>query len=257
MRLGALIALEPHRQRRLEQALRTGRLTHPFSSALLDDVVGAADAEAIRSELAILHGRGITGPAVAAVVEVAREQARTVDRPLLVWTGPTVPGLFARDTREVFVELLRQAYDRIWLSTYAMYNGQQMLKPLAERMDDEPGLEVTLLLNIGRPYGNTTTAEDLVAKFSHDLWTQQWPGTRRPSVFYDPRSVLPQSQGVLHTKALVVDERAAFVGSANLTEAAFERNFEAGILSRDPALAGSLARHFRALVDHGKVLPLP
>jgi hypothetical protein len=58
-------------------------------------------------------------------------------------------------------------------------------------------------------------------------------------------------------KALLVDECIAFVGSANLTEAAFDRNFEAGVLSRDRALAGPLARHFRTLVEHGKVAPLP
>jgi hypothetical protein len=127
---------------------------------------------------------------------------------------------------------------------------------IAARMDATPELEVTLLLNIGRKPNNTTTAADLVTAFTNNLWTKEWPGRRRPDVYYDPRSLhLTQPEGVLHAKALVIDELACFIGSANLTQAAFDRNFEAGVLSRDPALAASWARHFRTLVEHGKVEP--
>jgi phosphatidylserine/phosphatidylglycerophosphate/cardiolipin synthase-like enzyme len=62
---------------------------------------------------------------------------------------------------------------------------------------------------------------------------------------------------VLHAKAIVADEQAALVTSANLTEAAFDRNIEVGILTRDQLVAASLARHFRVLVDHRRLLPLP
>jgi hypothetical protein len=260
MILTALLELPAPAQRRIVRALQTGRLEPPFEIALLRTVVGDAerDLEVIRAELLDLTARGMDGPSAAAVLEIVREQARNADRPLLVWTGPTVPGLVARDTREVFEELLGEAQRRIWLSTFALHNAPRMFKPLADRMDAVPDMHVSLLLNIGRPFGSKTTAADLVAKFAHDLWTRHWPGDRRPDVFYDPRSIeLAQPEGVLHAKALVVDERVAFVGSANLTEAAFDRNFEAGVLSRDRALAGSLARHFRTLVEHGKVVPLP
>jgi hypothetical protein len=260
MNLTELLELPPPAQRRLVRALQTRRLEHPFEIAPLRTALGDVelDLEAIRAELLNLHGRGMDGHGVAAVLDVVREQSRNADRPLLVWTGPTVAGLVARDTREVFEELLGEAERQIWLSTFALYNGPRIFEPLAERMDSLPGLHVSLLLNIERPFRSKSTAAELVAKFAHDLWTQHWPGDRRPDVFYDPRSVEPpQPEGVLHAKALVVDERVAFVGSANLTEAAFDRNFEAGVLSRDRALAGSLARHFRTLVEHGKVVPLP
>ena len=62
---------------------------------------------------------------------------------------------------------------------------------------------------------------------------------------------------VLHAKAIVADDRAAFVTSANLTEAAFDRNIEVGVLTRDAALAAALARHFQALIDQGLLVPLP
>ena len=56
---------------------------------------------------------------------------------------------------------------------------------------------------------------------------------------------------MLHAKAIVADDRAAFVTSANLTEAAFDRNIEVGVLTRDAALAAALARHFQVLIDQG------
>ena len=44
---------------------------------------------------------------------------------------------------------------------------------------------------------------------------------------------------MLHAKAVVVDDRAAFVTSANLTEAALDRNIEVGVLSRERTLAAA------------------
>ena len=48
-----------------------------------------------------------------------------------------------------------------------------------------------------------------------------------------------------------------FVTSANLTEAAFDRNIEQGPLISDRTLAETMATHFRALIDQGLVRLLP
>jgi len=45
--------------------------------------------------------------------------------------------------------------------------------------------------------------------------------------------------------------------SANLTEAAWDRNIEMGLLVRDRALALSVTTHFTALIDKGLLSPLP
>ena len=50
---------------------------------------------------------------------------------------------------------------------------------------------------------------------------------------------------------------AVFVTSANLTEAALERNIKVGLLVRDRALAASLSSHFRGLIDRRLLYPLP
>jgi phosphatidylserine/phosphatidylglycerophosphate/cardiolipin synthase-like enzyme len=46
------------------------------------------------------------------------------------------------------------------------------------------------------------------------------------------------------------------VTSANLTEAALERNIELGLLVRDRALAASVSSHFRVLIDQGLLRPI-
>ncbi len=63
--------------------------------------------------------------------------------------------------------------------------------------------------------------------------------------------------GVLHAKAVVADDEAVFVTSANLTEAALDRNIEVGLLVRDRALAAAVSSHFRVLIDRGLLRPLP
>jgi phosphatidylserine/phosphatidylglycerophosphate/cardiolipin synthase-like enzyme len=97
-----------------------------------------------------------------------------------------------------------------------------------------------------------------VRRFAERLWKSEWPGQSRPHVFCDPRALDPDTLGgVLHAKAVVADDEAVFITSANLTEAAFDRNIELGLLVRDLALAASLAAHFRGLIDRGMLCPLP
>ena len=95
-------------------------------------------------------------------------------------------------------------------------------------------------------------------RFADRFWTTDWPGETRPRVYYDPRSLdLDGPAGVLHAKAVVADGEAVFMTSANLTDAAFDRNIELGVLIRDRALAASVTSHFQGLIDREVLRPLP
>jgi phosphatidylserine/phosphatidylglycerophosphate/cardiolipin synthase-like enzyme len=158
----------------------------------------------------------------------------------------------------VYEELLGSAERSVWASTYAFFDGPRAFDVLARRMDEKPTLWVILLLNIQRRRGDTTAIDHLVRRFADRFWTTDWPGAKRPTVFYDPRALEPDGpSGVLHAKAIVADDEAVFLTSANLTEAALDRNIELGLLVRDGALALNVTRHFRALIDRGLLLPLP
>ncbi len=129
-----------------------------------------------------------------------------------------MPGLHARDTRRVYEELLGSAERSVWASTYAFFDGPRAFEVLARRMDARSELRVTLLLNIQRKRGDATAAEQLVRRFADRFWGTDWPGSSRPRVYYDPRALESEGPaGILHAKALVVDDEAVFVTSANLT----------------------------------------
>jgi phosphatidylserine/phosphatidylglycerophosphate/cardiolipin synthase-like enzyme len=158
----------------------------------------------------------------------------------------------------VYEELLGSAERSVWASTYAFFDGPSAFEVLAKRMDAKPGLQVTLLLNVQRKRGDTTVTDQLVRRFADRFWKHEWPGSARPMVFYDPRSLEPVGPGgVLHAKAVVVDDESVFITSANLTEAALDSNIELGLLVRDRALAASVSTHFRALIDQRLLLVMP
>jgi phosphatidylserine/phosphatidylglycerophosphate/cardiolipin synthase-like enzyme len=92
-----------------------------------------------------------------------------------------------------------------------------------------------------------------------DSLRRDWPGTRRPEVYYDPRSLAPvgDHRATWHAKCVLVDEEVAFVTSANFTEWAQERNVEAGVLVRDRDFTGQLRSQFDGLVQGRQVVRLP
>ena len=254
-----LVDLPAHLRKRLVSALESRLLVAPYSVGSIRSVLGISEGGNVVAEALLeLEKFGISGPAAAGWIRTVGEAITCAPRPDLVWSGPEVPGLHARDTRRVFEELLGSAERTVWASTYAFFDGPKAFEVLARRMDANPDLRVTLLLNIQRKRGDTTAAEHLVRKFADQFWGKDWPGNARPRVYYDPRALEPEGPGgVLHAKALVVDDEAVFITSANLTEAALDRNIELGLLLRDRALALTVSSHFRGLIDRGLLKPLP
>ncbi|MCY4423509.1 MAG: DISARM system phospholipase D-like protein DrmC [Acidimicrobiaceae bacterium] len=252
-------ALPAHLRKRLADAYETGMLPDAPSTMALRSVLGMQDGtDELVADLTELAQIGIAGRAVSAWVRSLDRAAGGVPDLDLVWSGPEVPGLHARDTRRVYEELVRTATQSVWMSTYVYFDGPRAFADLAQRMDEIPGLRAVLMLNIQRARGDTTAPDQLVRRFADRFWGTDWPGTSRPAVFYDPRSLEPDGPaGVLHAKAVVVDDEAVFITSANLTAAALDRNIELGLLTRDPALAASVTTHFQGLIDTDLLKPLP
>lgn len=257
--IDALLDLSEHVRKRLATALESGMLAPPYSAVSLRSVLGVREGgESIVGALLELDQLGISGPAAARWIKTADAAASRIPRPDFVWSGPEVPGLHARDTRRVYEELLGAVEKSVWVSTFAFFDGPKAFDVLARRMDERPGLQVALLLNIQRKRGDSTAPEQLVRRFADHFWKTDWPGKAKPRVYYDPRSIeLDGPAGVLHAKAVVADDAAVFITSANLTEAALDRNIEMGLLVRDRALAATVVAHFRGLIDRGLLHPLP
>ncbi|HXG60169.1 MAG TPA: DISARM system phospholipase D-like protein DrmC [Planctomycetota bacterium] len=254
-----LFELPSHLRDRLADALEAGLVDLSSSPVSVGSALGdVSGVEGVAGALREFQCLGVSPSAAAALIRAAGKTAARVRRPDLVWSGPEVPGLHARQTRRVYEELLGSAERSLWISTFVFFDGPRAFEVLARRMEAKPGLQVTLLMNIQRRKGELGPPGDLVRRFADRFWTSDWPGARRPRVFYDPRALDAEGPGgVLHAKAVLADEETVFVTSANLTEAALERNIELGLLVRDRALAITLGTHFQTLIERSVLLPLP
>lgn len=240
--------------RELIKALKSGWLTTPITSLSVQKYTNTTPHE-VAQELQRLINKGTPPTQLAFFLELLlneRERTHLIDDFIdLVWTGPEAPGTTNLDTGVVVRDLFRKATNAVIISGYAIYQGKQVFKALAEQMESHPNLEVKMFLDVQRRRGDTTKASEIVREFAHTFKTKHWPGNTYPAVYYDPRSleIAPPKRSSLHAKCVIIDNQTAFLSSANFTEAAQNRNIEAGVLIRSAHFAQKLAHHFLALVE--------
>ena len=256
----ALVNLGENDLRELAAALRTGRLTPPFTALAIQRLVTQHAVLDTATSLQDLHNQGLNGSQISTALELLLQDRRKRSDPGdlidLVVTGPEGGAVAVRDTRVVVRELFANASESVLVAGYAVYKGQQVFQSLADRMMVLPELKVRLFLDITRRYGDTTIAADLVQRFLSRFKQSEWPVDRpMPEVYYFPLSQehSPESRAVLHAKCIVIDRQQVFVGSANFTEAAHNRNIEVGLLIKTSSIAHQLASHFEALVADGEL----
>lgn len=249
--------------RTLADALRMGRMSAPFSAVGIQRYCPNGDATAIAETLQKLSDTGATSGSIAmmlAILADGKTPSHASDDVVdLVWTGPEAPEAPSRDTGVVLRELFTAAREHVLVAGYAVYQGKEVFRALAERMDACPELKVEMFLDIQRGHGDTTIAENLVRRFVDRFKTKEWPGQRMPDIYYDPRALEMDrtKKAALHAKCVVVDRSVAFVSSANFTEAAQNRNIEVGALIKSPSYAARLVHHFQALAAAGLLYRVP
>jgi phosphatidylserine/phosphatidylglycerophosphate/cardiolipin synthase-like enzyme len=248
----------------LAKALRTERLGPPFSTFALRRALGTPAVEAVAAELERLSAAGAPPAALAESLELLAEErtesSGAADHTELVWTGPTTDSASTRDTAVVLRELFASAATSVLVAGFAVYQGKDVFRALAERLDGQSQLAVRMFLNVGRDsQHDQRSPAEVLARFSDDFRGRQWPGKRLPEVLYDPRSLetAGAQRASLHAKCVVVDALEVFVTSANFTEAAQARNIEVGIRLRDAAVARSLVGRFEGLAASGQLLRVP
>lgn len=229
------------------------------SEAQLARVLGPDEVGPAKAMLRSLGARGVTADQAALVVQWLAEERRRADdaRAQLVWSNYDLRG--ARDTAVVAQELFRDAKTSVVVSTFNMGHrrqegappGHPLLAPLAARMSAVPELSVRVFTHI-KPWGDGAGV-DHVARWAGWFRRALWPWAPLPEVYFDPRAMAGEDGACLHAKCIAVDDARALVTSANLTEAAHDRNIEAGVLLHDPALSRDLRLHFEALIARGLV----
>lgn len=256
----SLLQLEAHLIRQLVSGLKSGYIAAPYSKKMIESQVhDPSQATGILDDLNELAELGIKDRATAHWIESVNSHRDQQNIPELVWTGPEMDGVRSRDTNIVFRETFSSASESLWATTYGYYDGQRAFEELAARMDAAPGLYVNLLLNVHRKFNDQRSSDLIVEEFADRFWNNDWPGSRKPRVFYYPPALDPDrsQRAVLHAKTFVIDEKVVYITSANLTEAARERNIEVGVRLQDRHMALQLIRHYRAMISQKLLELLP
>jgi phosphatidylserine/phosphatidylglycerophosphate/cardiolipin synthase-like enzyme len=246
----------------LAGAIDSEQIVPPYSPASLLRYVRNSDVIPVAAELAELNLHGMQSRHVALMLrllgEERRERSRAEDLIELVWSGPKVMGSATRDTAVVIRDMFASAKRSVLVARFALYQGRELFKTLATRMEEIPELRVRIFLNVSRPGHIESSERQILRHFVETFRTDHWPSQRLPELLYDPRSLLadPTERASLHAKCVVVDEERAFVTSANFTEAAQERNIEAGVLLSIPGIAKALCSQFENLVSRVILKPL-
>ena len=187
---------------------------------------------------------------LAAMLEVALAANRLAPTTELVWTGPTTATVPLRRTEQVLFDLIRHAEARLTLTSFGVFHIPRLIDELESAI--EKGVSVRLVLGDREMHSDQEIERQrlhlgsLVTKRALIL---QWPVARRP------RDEQGRS-GLMHVKAAVADSSVAFLTSANLTEAALERNMELGLLIRGGRVPGSIDILMNSLIETGELSPL-
>ena len=248
---------------RLADLLEAGLIAAPPESLALRDHFSADDCETLAR---LLHDQPFrdlaarqTGLVLRAFAAGYRTGEATSPSVNVVVSGPDAAAA-GRDTGVVIRQMFARARRRVLAAGFAIYQGKSIFEVLAHKLDEDDRLEATLCVDVRRPNGDTSLESQIVARFAQNFVTNEWPGYRRPEVYYDPRSLdrSDHTTSAMHAKCVVIDGEEALVTSANFTEAAQVRNIELGLQVASSVVARRIEEHFEALIrnNHLKRLPL-
>jgi len=248
----------------MSEALRAGRLKSPYTAFALAEWAPQATREPLAAEFFSLENLGFTPTTFAvtlgALAEDAVARQRALDQIQLVWTSPDEEGPHVRDTSVIVRQLLSEARNSLWISTYSIFNGEDVFLPIYDAWSNYPALEVVIILNVPSDEKNGAFGDVAAEKHAKTFWKYHWPWPKKPAVFYDPRASMKDRDipACQHAKCILVDGETAFITSANFTESAHEHNIELGVVFRaNPALTKSIRQKFESLIHNGFLRRLP
>lgn len=239
------------------KALASGQLTATSTSARYSAI--ALGNRIIEARLRDLQGLWRRVPEMSgstlsmliwAAVEATRKEQERAAQTEVIWTGPRAETSYLRATRQVVLDLLRNAKDEVlvvgyWIAADAEPNGvvRQIISQVAQAA--RRGALVKVVLDrTARPRGGT----------NRDLFLFVWPADIDPPALFTWKAPESDVHPKLHAKVIVADRRDALVTSANLTMHAMDLNMEMGVRVAG-APARSIADHFDRLIAMGTLEP--
>ncbi|MGW3170985.1 DISARM system phospholipase D-like protein DrmC [Streptomyces sp. NPDC001153] len=239
----AVAALGLSRSKDLAGLLAQGRSRERILTELATPGVGEAVAR-----LCDAMGSESVPPAEAAAYVrgyvAARRQARDTVRVRTVWSGPSTPTVPIRATAQVLVEVINGARHELLAMTYAARPYPALTRALTEAADR--GVRTHVVVETLAGAGGLLSGKEPADAFASVPGLRLWSWARDPA---------QQGRRRQHAKLAVADRRTLFLGSANLTESAAQRNIEAGVLVTGGEAPRRVAEHIVELQRLGILRP--
>ena len=161
----------------LAQMLESGLLTPPFTALGLRGIVAQNQTAPTADLLNQLARRtkseqdvGLLLRSFIAGKGYAQTPSEIID---VVVSGPDVSST-ARDTGVVMRQMFGSARNRVLAVGFAVHQGKDIFRTLAERLDACDGLEATLCVDVRRDRTNTSHQDQIVASFARNLVENEW-----------------------------------------------------------------------------------
>ena len=185
---------------------------------------------------------------VALAASLAAGDGRQQESPAeIVWTGPETSQLGIRRNDQVLYDLIQGATREILLVTFSAAKIDLLRGALMGSL--ARGVPLRLILEFEESSAGQLT-KDAAKAFGPELLS-------KAEVFHWPLDKRECNQagkpGKLHAKCALIDD-SLLISSANLTDDAFNRNMEVGVLLNSPSHAKLLRDHFAELVARGVIV---
>ena len=177
----------------------------------------------------------------------AYHRAKYEEQTELVWTGPTTPLLSTRRTEQALLEVINSSKESLFIVSFVAYSIESISKALNAAI--YRGVKVSILMEPSEAEGGYLKGDCFesmkasVPEAKLYVWSDK------------NKEELGGGYRVVHIKCSVADGNVAFITSANLTDAALERNMELGLLIRGQAIPKILENHLNALVVTNILVP--
>lgn len=178
---------------------------------------------------------------IAAALREKHIHEQTVE---ITWTGPSVNTFPIRRIDQVLYDLILEARRHILLITFAAARIERLKAALRDA--SKRGVRICLVLEFddeSEGQLSRSAIEAFAGSIEDTAEIYCWPLDKRERNIYG-------RPGKLHAKCAVIDE-ATLISSANLTDDAFNRNMELGVLIRGGDIPARIKRHIEELIQAG------
>ena len=168
----------------------------------------------------------------------------------LVWSGPNLHGVPMRMTMQVVLEMIDQSKKQLFLSSFSFYKIASVIDSFERAI--ARGVKLSLLLETPQS-SHYKIKWDPLKDFNEYIQSNAsfyiWP--------YRNRMINGDEQtGSLHAKFILQDNSKLFISSANLTQAAMDRNIELGVIIEAQDVIGKLQNQIDSLIKENVITRL-